>query len=145
MEHTGLHVNVGAPAALVTLGGDDLVVVLAEVHAVLGPGVEVVLHVDGAADALGGADGPVLLEGPGAVDRGLVGAGRDVDVVGAAVGLEAALVLAAAAGVVRSVRLDHVVLDERVAGPAVDCQISVSAGVEGAAIVDGAASRRFSG
>lgn len=47
-----------------------------------------ILHVDGAADALVLANGPVLLERPGAVNGRLVGAGGDVDVVGAAVGSE---------------------------------------------------------
>lgn len=134
----GLHVDIRRAAALVTLGGDDLVVVRAEVHALGGPGVEVVLHVDRAADALGGADGPVLLKGLRAVDRGLVGARRDVDVVGAAVGVDGALVLAAAAGVVGAVGVDDVVLDEGVPGPAVDGQVPVAARVERTTIVDGA-------
>jgi hypothetical protein len=74
--------------------------VLAQVEAVAGPGLEVVVHVDRAADAPVLAHGPVLLESPGTVDRGLVGAGRDVDVVDAAVGREAALELGAGGGVV---------------------------------------------
>jgi hypothetical protein len=96
----GLDVDVGATAALVTLGRDDLVVVLAQVEAVASPSLEVVVHVDGATDTPVLANGPVLLEGPGAVDRGLVGTGRDVDVVDAAVGREAALELGAGGGVV---------------------------------------------
>jgi hypothetical protein len=95
-----LDVNVGATAALVTLSRDNLVVVLAQVEAVASPSLEVVVHVDGATDTPVLADGPVLLESPGAVDRGLVGTGRDVDVVDAAVGREAALELGARAGVV---------------------------------------------
>jgi hypothetical protein len=96
----GLDVNVGAAAALVALSRNDLVVVRTEVEAVARPGVEVVLHVDRAANTPVLADGPVLLESPGAVDRGLVGTGRDVDVVNAAVGGEAALELGAGARVV---------------------------------------------
>ena len=95
-----LDVNVGAAAALVALSRSDLVVVRTEVEAVARPGVEVVLHVDRAANTPVLADGPVLLESPGAVDRGLVGTGRDVDVVDAAVGGEAALELGAGARVV---------------------------------------------
>lgn len=60
----------------------------AKVKAVARPSIEVVLHVDGATDALILADRPVLLERPGAVDGRLVGASGDVDVVGAAVGHE---------------------------------------------------------
>lgn len=133
-----LDINVRVAAALVALGGDNLVVVLAEVHAISGPGVKVVLHVDGATDTLRGAYAPVLLESPGAVDGGLVVAGGNINVVGAPVGLDAALVLGAAAGVVGAVGFDHVVLDERVASPAVDGEVSVALGVEGTAIVDGA-------
>jgi hypothetical protein len=95
-----LDINVGAAAALVTLSRNNLVVVLAQVEAVASPSLEVVVHVDGATDTPVLADGPVLLESPGAVDRGLVGTGRDVDVVDAAVGREAALELGARAGVV---------------------------------------------
>jgi hypothetical protein len=74
--------------------------VRAQVEAVASPSLEVVVHVDRAADAPVLADGPVLLESPGAVDGGLVDAGRDVDVVHAAVGGEAALELGAGRGVV---------------------------------------------
>jgi hypothetical protein len=63
----------------------------------------VVLHVDGATDTLGGTDRPVLLEGTGAVDGRLVGAGRDVDVVGTAVGVDGTLELTTTAGVVGTV------------------------------------------
>ena len=97
---TGLDINVGAATALVTLGRNDLVVVRAQVETVAGPRLEVVVHIDRAADTPVLANGPVLLEGPGAVDRRLVDAGRDVDVVDAAVSGEAALELGAGAGVV---------------------------------------------
>jgi len=80
--------------------------VRAKVEAVARPSVEVVLHVDRAADTLGLADRPVLAESLGAVNAGLVGAGRDVDVVVAAVGGEAAKVRSAGAGVVGAVGLD---------------------------------------
>lgn len=58
----------------------------AECHAESSPGIEMILGRDCAADALVGADRPILLEGGGAGDGGLVGARRLVDVVGAAVG-----------------------------------------------------------
>lgn len=96
----GLHVDVRVTATLVTLGGDNLVVVRSEVEADARPGVEVVLHGDRAADALAGADRPVLVEGPGAVNGGLVGTRADVEVVGAAVRGDLALILASRAGVV---------------------------------------------
>lgn len=134
----GLDVNVGRTAALVTLSGDDLVVVRTQTQTGGRPGVEVVLHGDGAADALGGADGPVLVEGRGALDGRLVVAGGEVDVVGAAVALERALVLRVGARVVGAVGLNHVVLDQRVVSPAVHGQVPVAARVERTAVVDGA-------
>lgn len=48
--------------------------------------------------------------------------------------------MSAGAGVVGAVVLDHVVFDERVAGPAVDGEVAVALGGEGAAVVDGAGS-----
>jgi hypothetical protein len=97
------------------------------------------LHVDRATHALGGADGPVLLERTGTVDGWLIGAGRDIDVVCATVGVDGSLVLASTAGIVCAIGFDDVVLDERVASPAIDSKISVTAWVERTAIVDGAA------
>ena len=77
--------DLGGAAALVALGGHDLVVVGAELEAGFGPGVEMGLHVDGAADALLLAHAPELVEGRGALDRRLVYPLRPVDVVRAAV------------------------------------------------------------
>ena len=89
----------------------------AKVEAIASPGVEVGLHVDGAADALVLADRPILAESPGAVDGRLVGHSGHVDVVVAAVGGDATEELGAGAGVVGSEVLDlqflsaHVSLD----------------------------------
>lgn len=90
------------------------------------PGVDKVLEGDGSAGALVGADGPVLLEGGGAVDGGLVGAGRDTELVGGAVGGDGAAVGGLRGGVVVAEVLDDVVLDEGVAGPAVDGEVGVA-------------------
>lgn len=78
--------DVSGSAALVALDGEDLIVVRAKVQAGLRPGVEVVLDGDGAADAVVAADRPVLVEGGGALDAGLVDALGLVDVVCVAVG-----------------------------------------------------------
>lgn len=107
----------------------------AELEAGGGPGVEVVLHGDGAADALLLADGPELVESGGAFNRGLVDALRAVDVVGAAVALDGAELGGAARRVVRAERLDHVVLDQRVLGPPVHRQVAVHAGAVPRAVV----------
>lgn len=92
---------------------------------------------DGAADALGGTDGPVLLEGAGALDGGGVGAGGDVDVVGAPVGGDGAHAGGARGGVVGAVGLDDVVLYEGVGGPAVDGEVAVAVGAVSAGVGDG--------
>ena len=94
----GLNVDVGCTAALVTLGSNNLVVVVAETHALGSPSIEVVLHVDAAAGALGLADRPVLVEGLGTIDRGLVVAGGLSDGVGTAVSGEGALLRCLAGG-----------------------------------------------
>jgi hypothetical protein len=105
----------------------------------LSPSIEVVRSVDRTADALLRADAPVLRESLGAVDRGRVDAGARVDLVLAAVGLHGALVGQLAGGVVGAVRVEDVVFDERRARPAVNAQVGVAVGFEGAAVFDGSA------
>ena len=127
-------------AALVALGGDNLVVVRAELEAGLGPGVEVGADVDGARGAVVLADGPELVKGAGAFDRGLVDAAGLGDGVGAAVLGDGAELAGLRRGVVVAERLDNVVLDQRVLGPPVDGQVAVALRAEGAREVDGAGS-----
>jgi hypothetical protein len=134
----GLDVDIGATTALVALSSNDLVIVLSKVKTESGPGVEMVLHGDASTDTLSLADRPVLLEGASTIDGGLVGTGRDIDVVVTAVGGEASLVLSTAAGVVGSEGFNHVVFDQGRAGPAVDSKISVALGAEASTVVDGA-------
>ena len=87
-----------------------------------------VLTRDGAAGALGLADGPVLIEGGGALDGGLVGAHAQVDVVRAAVAGDGAFVRQPAGGVVCAQVFEDVVLDERAGRPAVHRQVAVPVG-----------------
>lgn len=91
---------------------------------------------DGASNTLGAADGPVLLEGFGAFDGGSVGASADVDVVGAAVGGDLALLGCAAGGVVCAEGFDDVVLDEGVLAPAVEGEVAVAVGAVCAGVID---------
>lgn len=107
----------------------------------LGPGVEVIGGVHGAADPLLRADAPVLGESLGAVDRRRVDTGARVDLVLATVRLHGALVLKLASGVVGAVRVKNVVFDKRAAGPAVDAEVGVAVGLEGAAVLDGSGCR----
>jgi hypothetical protein len=123
------------------LGGEGLVVVGAEVHAELGPGVKVARGGDGAAaGALLLAVADVLPEGRGALDRGLVHLLVLPDVVGRAVAGDRAHLLAlCGARTVARVLLD-VVLDQRVGGPAVDGDQDGSAlGAGGAVELDSTA------
>jgi hypothetical protein len=124
--------------AEVSLCSHNLVVVLTELHALAGPRIEVSLHVDASAGALVLANRPVLLKGRGAVNRRLVGAGALRNLVRGAVGGDGALVLRLRRRVVRAEVLDNVVLDERVAGPAVDGEVGVAVGVVGTRVGDGA-------
>jgi hypothetical protein len=125
-------------AALVALGGDDLVVVGAELEAGLGPGVEVGADVDRARRAVALADRPELVKGAGTLDRGLVDPLRLGDGVGAAVLLDGAKLGGLRRWVVVAERLDDVVLDQRVLGPSVDSQVAVALRVELALEVDSA-------
>lgn len=124
-----LNVDVAVSGAAVALGGDNHVVVVAHAHAGALPGLEELARVDGAAVALLLADGPVLLEGAGPLDGGLVDARRLVQSVGAAGGLERAARLRAVARVVLAVVLEDVVLHERVLSPAVDAEVLLGGGV----------------
>ena len=115
--------------------------VAAQVHAVLPPSVEVACSADGTADLttrvlLGVANGPELLEGLGAVDRGLVVASGLEDVVVGSVAVDGTLPLSSGGGVVGAVRLDDVVLDERVASPAVDSEVAVAVGLVCTRVLD---------
>lgn len=123
------------PTALIALRSDDLVVVSAEREPALGPRVEVVLDGDAAAHAVALAHAPELRKGGGALDAGRVDALRLVDVVGAVVAGDRAQLVGAGGGVVAAEGLNHVVLDQRVGGPAVDGQVAVLVVVGPVAVV----------
>lgn len=123
---------------MVTLSSHNLVVMLAKVESIASPSIEVIRHGHATTNTLGSTDRPILLKGPCAVDGRLIGPSRNVDVVGTAIGRDAALVLGAAAWVVGTIGLNDVVFNQRVASPAVDSEVPVTARVEGAAVVDGA-------
>lgn len=92
---------------------------------------------DGASDALGSADRPVLLEGRGALDGWRVGTGGLVNVVRAAVAGHLADLGGAGRWVVGSVGLDDVVFDERACGPAVEREVAVAIGAVSTRVLDG--------
>jgi hypothetical protein len=133
--------DLGATAGEVTLSSNNLVVVGTELHALGGPGIEVGLHVDGTGAALVLADRPVLVEGLGAVNGGLVDALGLGDLVRGAISSDGALDSGVGRGVVGAEVLNDVVLDQRVAGPAVDGEVGVALGAVGAGVGDGATIR----
>lgn len=122
--------------AKVSLHSNNLVVHRAESEAVRSPGVEVVGRVDRAAGAVVAADRPVLVKGGGSNDGGLVDTLGSVDVVDTAVRCNLTQLGSARGWVVGSKVLDDVVLDERVARPAVDGEVAVSVGVVATREVD---------
>ena len=134
----GLDVDIRGTAALITLGSDNLIVVVTEAHALGGPSIKVVLHVNAAAGALRLADRPVLVKGLSTIDGGLVVTSGLSNSVGTAVGGESALLRGLAGGIVRAEALNDVVLDQRAAGPSVHGQVAVALRRERAAVVDGA-------
>lgn len=93
--------------------------------------------VDGAAGAVLGADGPVLLEGRGALDRRLVLTSGLEESVGAAIDLGRAQGAGAGGRVVAAEGLDNVELDERALGPAVKGEVPVATGLDVGVVCDG--------
>lgn len=135
-----LDVDGSRSGAEVALSSNDLVVVLGtQLEASPGPSVKVSTNIDGSAAALVLADGPELLEGRGAIDGWLVGTGADENVIVGAVDVDSSLLLGSARGVVSAEVLDDVVLDQGLAGPAVDGEIAVAIGLVGTRVRDGPA------
>lgn len=122
----------------VSLGRHDDIVMVAQLHAQLGPLLEVPLGSDGAADPLLLAQRPELLEGPGALDGRLVDTPASEDLVLALLEREVALGLPRLVGSEVGVGLDDVVLDQRVAGPPVDSKVARPSGVVFARVRDDA-------
>jgi hypothetical protein len=104
----------------------------------------VVASGDRAGRALGLADRPVLLEGGGTSDGGLVGTGVGADSVDTTITGDGAELsdtrLASAAGVVRAVRFDNVVLSLGAVDPAVDGEVGATSGLVVGGVGDGASS-----
>ena len=129
--------NSSRARALVALSRKNHVVESTKVQAGAGPGVNVRAEVDGAAGAVVGADRPVLLEGRGALDRGLVLAGGLEERVGGAVDVGGADGAGGRRRVVAAEGLDDVELDERRLGPAVEGEVPVAAGLDVGGVGDG--------
>lgn len=84
--------DVGGPAAVVTLRGDNLVVVCTHLETGSSPSAEVVASGDGAGCTVRLADRPVLVEGGRALNGRLVDTLVEIDVVDRAIGSDGSLV-----------------------------------------------------
>ncbi len=104
------HRNGRRPAALISLGGENHIVVTSQLQAALCPSIKVISGGDLASDAVALADGPELRKRSRPYDRGLVVALALVNVIGATIALDCAFLLSLA-WVVRPISLDDVVLD----------------------------------
>ena len=120
--------NRGRSTALIAFCGENLVIESAHGHSEVFPCIEVVSSRDRSTDSLGLTDGPVLVEGSSALDRGLVDTLGPVEVVGGAIGGDGAEEGGARAGIIGTEGLDDVVLDEGAGGPTVDGQVAVAVG-----------------
>lgn len=125
------------------LDSNDLVVEVLVGEAVLGPGVEVVGSGDGTGGTLVLTDRPVLGEGGGTSDRGLVGASVGAEGVDGAIRSDRAeLGHAAGARVEGAVALNNVVLGLRVINPAIHSEVGAAVtGRVGTGVLDGPAKR----
>lgn len=86
---------------------------------ILSPRIEMIPRSDRATHTLRSPHRPKLRKGRRPDDRWCIGSNRGIDIICASVGGNLALVGAAAAGVVCTVRLDDVVFNQGVSGPAV--------------------------
>ena len=111
---------------MITLGSHNLVVVVSNGKAGIGPRAEMAAGVHFAARTLLPTNRPVLLESLVAIDAGRVVAGRPANVIGAVVAVHLAEGLGVGRGVVGAEVLDNVVLDEGVPHPAVDSEVAVA-------------------
>lgn len=105
-------------------------------HSLRSPRIKMILHVDTARAALALPDAPVLLKGARTVNRRLISAGRNSNVVCAAISCDCAFALRVRRRVVGAIGFHNVVFDQGVARPAVDSEVAVALRGEGAAVVD---------
>lgn len=122
---------------MITLSGDNLVVMVAiDVQSGSAPRIEVAASLHGAARALVDADGPVLVKSADTVDARLFVTGALAKPIGAAVAGHCAQIAGSGRRVVGPEILNDIVLDERVAGPAVDGKVAVTIGLVRARVLN---------
>lgn len=104
--------------------GKNLVIMVPQLQSNIVPGGKVPSRRDRSTDALLGTNGPILLKGPSTLNRRLVDTRAGVQLVGSLFEGEVALRCPRLSGQEDVVGLDHVVFDERVPGPPVECQVA---------------------
>jgi hypothetical protein len=115
----------------------NLIIMAPQLLSKLTPRIKMRLDINCAAHTLLLPNAPKLLESRRAINARLVGARGLQDIVGAAVGGDGTLFLSSRSGVVGTVGLDNVVLDQGVARPAVERDVAVDgSGVPGARVGD---------
>jgi len=112
--------------------------VVSKLQPVLRPSVKVVSGGDIAANTLLRTYRPKLIKGRTTDNRWLVDSLGLIDVISSAIALDGSAPLGPAAGVIRPIALNDVVLDKGILGPSVKRQIGVLVGsVPGAVVDDG--------
>lgn len=112
--------NVRRTAAKVALGSNNHIVERSQIHTQVLPGSEVVARCDSSLGTLVLTNRPVLSEGRSTFNGRLVDSLAGIDVVGAAIASNRALLRCARRGVVGAKVFDYVEFDEWVLGPAID-------------------------
>src|SRR5687767_9965443 len=112
---------------------------VAEIHAVRGPGIEVVARGDGSTHALLLPHAPVLVERARAFDRWCVHPLGAVDVVGATIAGDRAHEALPAGRPPGAPTIDDVILDQRILRPTVQRQIRIAVRTERARVGHGTA------
>jgi hypothetical protein len=110
--------------------------VVSKIHPVRGPRIVMVAGGDVAANPLILTDAPVLVESRSSHNRRLVDSSTFIDGVHAAIGSKVALLVPHFVRSKFAIRIDDIILDQWIAGPAVQRQVSRSICVVGSRICD---------
>lgn len=124
------------PRTLIPLGSHNLVIMAPQPQPLIRPRLEVVTNIDTPTNPLRSPHAPKLIKRLGPLNAGLVVPRALGNGVGTAVSVEGAQPGRPRAGVVGAEALNDVVLDQRVARPAVDGEVAVALGVELSRVVD---------
>lgn len=128
--------NRRSTSTLISLRSHNLVIIRPHAHTQRLPSSKMVGSRHRTRSPLRASYTPILLECSSALDRRLVGPCCLEDIVDGAIAGDCAFECSSARGVVGAVGLDDVVFDEWRGGPAVDGEVAVADGAEGAGVCD---------